>query len=252
MKILLTNDDGIFSEGIRSLDAVLSKNHDVTVIAPDRERSNISHSITLSSPLRAQEIDERHIALDGTPVDCVFFGLFNNRFQKPDIVISGINHGENLGIDTYYSGTVAAAREAIFHGIPAIAVSLALKISGGTLSQEALRNAADIFHDILGKLDISGLPKKTLLNINVPAIDKNTIKGVRISHQGRIHYDSVCSARKDLRNRDYYWHGGGYQGFENLPGSDCNDISEGYVTISPVKLDNTDYDFLEKLKTMVF
>jgi len=246
MNILLTNDDGIYAQGLWALFEKLTPHHRVTVVAPDRERSAVGHGITLHHPLRTHKITVNNgcqgYAVDGTPVDCVKIGLMEILDSKPDMVISGINPGANVGVNINYSGTVAAAKEAALYKVPAISVS----IQGcKTLGYDyAAAFTADLANNVYEK----GLPFGTFLNVNIPDIPANKIEGVRISRQGTALYEEYIEKRVDPRNLIYYWHGHVPQGSSNNPELDCDALDENFISITPIKCDATDYNMLKELK----
>ena len=248
LRVLLTNDDGIQAPGLWALFDVLREKHDVTVVAPDRERSAVGHGITLNQPLRAGKASinggNEGWEVSGTPVDCVKLALNELLDKRPDVVVSGINPGPNIGINLNYSGTVAAAKEAALYGFPALAVSVerAEKIHFAT--------AARIAVSILDKLPALGLPRHTFLNINVPNKPIEQIAGTRLSRQANDLYGDIFEKRRDPRNQTYYW-----QGCESIPAYSYADadgavLAANYVSITPVRCDMTDFDALKQLKTL--
>jgi 5'-nucleotidase len=238
--ILVTNDDGIHSPGILSLSGRLSELGRVVVVAPDRERSAVGHSLTLHSPLRAEEIRPGFFAVDGTPTDCVNLGIHGLLDTRPDLVVSGINKGGNLGDDITYSGTVSAAMEATLMGVPAFAISLAsisfLAPDFETPAELAVRLARLVFE--------RGLPADTLLNVNVPA---GMPKGVQLTRQGKRVYGDVVVEKIDPRGRKYYWIGGGEPGFQDIEGTDFHALHAGFVSVTPLHLDLTNYASFQSL-----
>lgn len=247
MNILISNDDGIESPGILLLAAALESLGHVTVVAPQRERSTSGHSLTLHKPLRCYEVRPNYYAISGSPADCVYMATRLLMKKKPDIVVSGINKGANLGNDIYYSGTVAAAREGAYFGSKAIAFSLALghHLDKTPPSWDTAVQFAKLFVPMTFK---KTFPANHILNVNVPNLPASQIKGVRVSKQGMRYYSDEITDRVDPRNRHYYWLGGEYKGFENIPGSDCVHVDQGYVSITPLKIDSTDYDLMEEFK----
>jgi len=240
LHILVTNDDGILSPGITSLASSLATVGRVTVVAPDRERSAVGHSLTLHSPLRAEEIQPGIFAVDGTPTDCVHLGIHGLLGERPDLVVSGINKGGNMGDDITYSGTVCAAMEATLMGVPAFAVSL---VSDSFLPQDfalAARFAARLT-EILAQ---NKLPSDTFFNVNVPGAG---YKGVRVTRQGKRIYEDVLVEKEDPRGRKYYWIGGGELGFHDTEGTDFNAVHAGYISITPLHLDLTNYRSFQAL-----
>jgi 5'-nucleotidase len=238
-KILVTNDDGYFSEGLIALTAALKMIGDVTVVAPASEQSATAHSLTLTRPLRVRRIDERHYSIDGTPTDCVTLALTKIMDERPEIVVSGINHGANLGDDVTYSGTVAGALEASIFKLPGIAVSLTSRDGDFT---EAAKFAADLTLRVLKE----GLPEGTILNVNIPP---GEIRGARLTHQGiKIAHVHIVEG-VDPRGRNYYWIGEQEVSWKLDPGSDYEAIQEGLVSITPLRTDMTDYRTLESLRS---
>ncbi len=246
MRILLTNDDGIYAPGIQALYHALRAKHQVTVIAPDRERSAVGHAITLHEPLRASRVAlNAHYsgyAVNGTPADCVKLGLYEMLATRPDLVISGINPGANVGINVNYSGTVAAAKEAALFGLPALAASVH--------SREGVHfaDAARCVKDLAATVNRRGLPRGTFLNVNIPDIPYDAIAGIRISRQGNGVFPDAFEKRKDPRNRTYYWQGGDQQVFDADPDIDGPALEANYVSITPIKCDMTDYTAFEQLQ----
>jgi 5'-nucleotidase len=238
-KILVTNDDGYFSEGLIALTAALKMIGDVTVVAPASEQSATAHSLTLTRPLRVRRIDERHYSIDGTPTDCVTLALTKIMDERPEIVVSGINHGANLGDDVTYSGTVAGALEASIFKLPGIAVSLTSRDGDFT---EAAKFAADLTLQVLKE----GLPEGTILNVNIPP---GEIRGARLTHQGiKIAHVHIIEG-VDPRGRNYYWIGEQEVSWKLDTGSDYEAIQEGLVSITPLRTDMTDYRTLESLRS---
>lgn len=240
-RILITNDDGIHSEGIEALEAAMKEIGDTYVVAPASEMSGASHSLTLERPLRIRQIDDRHWAVDGTPTDCVTLAL--NRIltdgERPDICVSGINHGANLGDDATYSGTVAGAMEATILGIPGLAFSLvATRTHDFT---ESARVAIDVTRKALSE----GIPEWTLLNINIP---KGAPKGIRVTRQGFKEARPVISEHIDPRGKPYYWIGEVREGFRAEGGTDFEAVDEGYVSVTPMRSDLTNHAALEGMK----
>lgn len=242
-RILISNDDGINSAGLFALSEVLRILGEIFIVAPDRDQSAVSHSLSLYRPLRIEEIAENVYSVDGTPTDCINLainGLLKDR--KPDLIVSGINKGENLGDDITYSGTVSAAMEGTLLGVPSIAVSLATKkdFYFDTASHYALMIAKYVLR--------RGLPEGTLLNVNIPNLPKEEVKGVKVTRQGKRVYGEPIVENIDPRGKKYYWIGGNDLGSLDIENSDIVAVRQGYVSVTPIKLDLTDYDFLEKLK----
>ena len=244
--ILITNDDGIQSEGLKVLRDALATLGSVAVVAPDREKSTTSHAITLHRPLRVSWISERYCAVDGTPADCVNLSINGILKSRPKILVSGINKGENLGDDVTYSGTVSAAIEGTLIGIPSVAVSL---VARENFKFEA---AAAFSRKVVSLVLEHGLPKDTLLNVNVPNLPIRDIKGVEITRQGKRVYGDAVVEKIDPRGKKYYWIGGDILGYRHIPGSDFDAISRDKISVTPLKLDLTDYKMLKKLKQWKF
>lgn len=241
-EILLTNDDGIGAPGLSELEAGLADFGRLTVVAPDREQSASGHSLTLQRPLRIDAAGPKRYVVDGTPTDCVFLGINHiMRERRPQLVISGVNRGGNLGDDITYSGTVAAAFEATLLGVPAMAVSLEYE------DEFHFVTAARVAREIAGQLLERGLPSGTLLNINVPDRPWNELSGFRLARQGKRLYSDAVRENVDPRGRHYYWIAGAV-----LPGgeddeTDAGLIRRGYVTVTPIHLDLTSYHAMREL-----
>ena len=249
MKILLSNDDGVHAPGLRILYEELKKLGSVKVVAPLEEKSTMGHSLTLHKPLRLNQIGKDFYGVNGSPADCVYLGIRQVLKDTPDIVVSGINRGANLGQDVYYSGTVSAAREGCMLGIPAYAVSLDVDFKNrkpeGKLHYSS---AAKMAVKVIKEYHQRGFPKFTLLNINVPDRPVSRIKGIVAARQGFRFYSSDVLKRTDHRGKDYFWVGGQYHGFEPEADTDCAVVHKGYVAVSPLKLDVTDMAYLEEMK----
>jgi 5'-nucleotidase len=247
MKTLLTNDDGVYAGGLLALYDRFSENHDVTIIAPDQERSAVGHGLTIHSPLRIKKINAclkvNGYAVSGTPADCIKLGILNLLDQRPDIVISGINPGANVGININYSGTAAAAREAALFGIPAIAVS----IQG--FATDYYADAAAFTEQLSLKMMRHGLPRGTFLNVNIPDLPLDKTKGVIISRQGDSVLDEYFDKRTDTRKRSYYWHGCDPPAGGEFREIDENAVLNNFISITPVRCDMTDYRLLDALQT---
>lgn len=244
MRILLANDDGVHAPGILSLHKILGPHFDTTVIAPLEERSTTGHSMSLDKPLRLERISEKIYGCSGFPSDCTLLGLGHvMKGNRPDVVISGINRGANLGQDLYYSGTIGAAREAVFHNVPGIAVSLVFN----SVTEEHRYDVAATFIKWCLEEGIHKLPAPyTLLNINVPNVPLNEIKGCKLTQIGFRRYSEEIHARMDARNKEYYWIAGLYEGFNDNPHSDCKAVHDGYIAITPHALiDGVSKDYSE-------
>jgi 5'/3'-nucleotidase len=244
MDILITNDDGIHAEGLRALTAALRPLGSITVIAPDREQSATSHSLTLHRPLRIKNVEDGVYSVDGTPTDCVLLGVHGILKRKPALVVSGINHGPNLGDDTTYSGTVAAATEARFLGIPAVAISLA------TWDAASFEPASAIARHLVGSLLERGFPEGMCLNVNIPAISREAILGLKVTRLGRRVYRDVIVEKTDPRGKLYYWIGGEAPTWEPDEASDFSAVDAGYVSVTPLSLELTDYRGIVELEAM--
>lgn len=241
MLILVTNDDGVRSSGIRALAEALRPLGRVVVVAPDRNRSAVGHALTLEHPLRAEEIKPDVFAVDGTPTDCVNLGIHGLIQATPDLVVSGINRGSNLGDDITYSGTVCAAMEASLMGLPAIAISL----DCDQFQQPGLATAANFARKIAAQVLQIGLPPDTFLNVNVP---HGISHGVRLTHQGKRRYGADVIRNQDPRGRYYFWIGGGDVGFENIDGSDCNALQQGLISVTPLLTNLTNHSSLSAME----
>ena len=237
--ILVSNDDGVAARGITTLAERLRDLGEVAVVAPDRERSATSHAITLDKPLRTTELGNGVFSVDGTPADCIYLGLLHLLPVRPALVVSGINHGFNLGSDFFYSGTVAAAVEATIRGIPAFAVSLERGPNEGFIA------AADFAHALAHAILFEGLPAKTLLNVNVP--NRGRLRGYRWTRLGERVYRDQVEVRTDLRGRRYYWIGGPEQEVAERSDSDCAAVRESVVSVTPIDLDITSHGLLSSL-----
>ncbi len=244
MVILLSNDDGIFARGLRILYEEIKPMGKIYIVAPDRERSAVSHALSLYRPLRVKEVKKNFFAVDGTPTDCVNLSINGLLPEKPDIVISGINFGPNLGDDITYSGTVSAAMEGCLLGVPSIAFSLA------TLDLPAyFRPAARVAKRIMEFFIYTGIPRGTFLNINFPNKRRcSYYKGIKFTRQGKRKYGEAIVEKVDPRGRKYYWIGGKDLGYENIPDSDIVTIEKGYISITPIHLDLTNYSLLEEYR----
>ncbi|HCU25471.1 MAG TPA: 5'/3'-nucleotidase SurE [Deltaproteobacteria bacterium] len=244
MLILVSNDDGIYAEGIQVLAETLKKIARIVVVAPDREKSAASHSLTLHRPLRISNIKKNYYAVSGTPTDCISLGV-NEILQRkrPDLIVSGINHGGNLGDDVHYSGTVSAAIEGAMMGIPAIAVSLVARDD-----RLHFKPAANFAAKLAKMVQHHGLPPGIVLNVNVPNLTERQMKGYVVAKLGKRNYSDIIVEKLDPRKKKYYWIGGDEVGYSNIPGSDCNAILEKKISITPLKVDMTDYPFLEKIR----
>lgn len=241
-QILISNDDGFQSDGIKALTESLTSLGDVWVVAPDRERSATSHAISLHKPLRVRQLGERRFCVDGTPTDCVYLALHHIMNCAPDIVVSGINHGSNLGNDVLYSGTVSAAMEGALFGYPAVAVSLALSDSlDGERPPPHFEAAAAVTAEITRAVLERPMPPGVLLNVNVPNRPREALEGIKLCRLGYSSWNDRVDMRHDPRNKPYYWIGGERDSYDSVPDSDNNAVVAGYVAVTPVHYDLTDY-----------
>ncbi|MCX6344704.1 MAG: 5'/3'-nucleotidase SurE [Armatimonadetes bacterium] len=248
MNILITNDDGIHAEGILALKNALESIGRVFVVAPDRPRSACGHSITLHKPLRAEPVKLADgsigFASNGTPSDCVSLGLLGVIDEKIDVVVSGINRGPNLGWDLTYSGTVSAAMEGAISGLPSLAISIA------TYDLEVDYSVAGVIAcKLVQMLANQNLPKGTLLNVNVPALPASEIKGVAVTRQGKREYINKLDKRTDPSGRSYYWFGGDAPVDTLTEGTDVKAVSEGWISVTPVHIDLTDYQTISLIES---
>jgi 5'-nucleotidase len=238
-RILVTNDDGVRSEGIHELARALARLGPVTVVAPHLEASAIGHALTLRRPLRVQRIEEGVYEVDGTPTDCVNIAITQILGERPDFVVSGINKGYNLGDDVTYSGTVAGAMEGALLGIPSLAVSLE-RAAGAYDFAPAAAAAAQVTERVLGR----GLPTRTFINVNVPA---GRPRGFRVTVQARRNHVTVVDARVDPRGQAYYWIEEGQNDWEPHDRSDYQAVRDGYISVTPLQADLTDYQAVSLL-----
>jgi 5'-nucleotidase len=242
--ILVTNDDGVQSPGLRALAERLGALGEVYVVAPERERSAVGHSLTLRHPLRILEVAPRVVAVEGTPTDCVLLAYHRLLPRKPALVVSGINFGYNLGDDITYSGTVSAAFEATLLGVPALAVSIGRE--GKNVYYET---AADFAVKLARRALREGLPPDTLLNVNVPNVPASQIKGVIVTRQGKRQYGDVIVEKVDPRGVPYFWIGNGEPRWTDAAGSDINAVRARKISITPVHLDLTNHSAIEKIRS---
>jgi 5'/3'-nucleotidase len=246
--LLCTNDDGILAYGLDALAKAAATLGEVTVVAPDREQSATSHSLTLHHPVRPVQRGDRRFQVDGTPTDCVMLAIEALMPVRPDFVLSGVNHGHNMGEDVMYSGTVAAATEGVMLGIPAMAISFA----GGDVQADPdlLGDQVGVLADLLKHLTgLSQIPRDTLLNINMPPLKWKEIKGVRLTRLGRRVYSDSLMRMKDPRGRDIYWIGGGSASWSGAEDSDFRAVRDGYISVTPLTLDLTHLKMLDDPST---
>ena len=242
-KILITNDDGYFSNGLQALAKELRRHHEVFIVAPDREQSASSHSLTLNHPLRLHKIADNSYTTDGTPTDCVMLAvhlLFKH--NKPDMIISGINHGGNMGDDVTYSGTIAAAIEGSILGVPSIAVSMA-----NYEPRTPMNRAAKFINKLVKAYDKFQIDASTFLNINFPLDNGQVYQDYEYTKLGFRHYKDIVISKKDPRGKPYYWIGGRPK-WKMTKGSDFEAVHRGVVSISPLAVRFTDVEVLKRIK----
>lgn len=245
LKILISNDDGIFARGLAILEEACRTVGDVTVVAPDREQSGASHALTVTRPLRALQQSDGRYQVDGTPTDCVLLALETILDHKPDIVFSGINHGSNMGEDVLYSGTVAAAMEGLSVGIPGVALSFA-----GYGQLELIETQRDWVAELASRIcSVKDFPRETLLNVNLPPVPGPDIKGLRVTKLGRRVYSDSLTRMQDPWGRDMFWIGAGKTSWSGDQDSDFRAVAEGYISVTPLHLDLTQYDRLETVRS---
>ncbi|HEY5602004.1 MAG TPA: 5'/3'-nucleotidase SurE [Gammaproteobacteria bacterium] len=239
MRILLSNDDGYQAPGLKTLAKVLQSIADITVVAPDRNRSGASNSLTLDSPMRPQTMDNGFICVDGTPTDCVHLAITGLLDMEPDMVIAGINAGSNMGDDVIYSGTVAAAMEGRFLGLPAMAISLA------GVSFQYYETAAQVAIKLVEKLQRHALPADTILNVNVPDVPWDQLAGFEATRLGRRHKSEPVVKTVDPRGRPIYWVGPVGKEEDAGPGTDFHAVNNNAVSITPIHVDLTQYKAID-------
>ncbi|HBK47069.1 MAG TPA: 5'/3'-nucleotidase SurE [Xanthomonadaceae bacterium] len=244
MRVLVSNDDGVDAPGINILaEELRAAGHEVTVVAPDRDRSGASNSLTLDLPIRTKRIDHYTCSVAGTPTDCVHLALTGMLEYEPDIVVSGINNAANLGDDVIYSGTVSAAMEGRFLGLPAVAVSLVTRNHEAHNFQTAARAAVEI----VKRLIADPLPADTILNVNVPDLPWHQVRGFEVTRLGNRHRSEPCLPQSDPRGRTVYWIGPAGPEQDAGPGTDFHAVRTGYISITPIQVDLTRYQALEKV-----
>ncbi len=242
MRILCTNDDGYLSPGIRVLAEAARGIGTVDVVAPDREQSASSSALTLHRPLRRRKTPDGAIIVDGTPTDCVILAVSEFLGELPDLCVSGINHGPNLGEDVLYSGTVAAAMEATILGIPSVAFSY---VGQGI---EEVEGWLPVVTRLLEQIVGNGIPKHELLNVNLPSLPPSELRGVRVTNLGRRRYRDAITRAPDPSGREYYWIGGGDPHWNGGPEADFRAVRDGYVSVTPLHLDLTSYSRLDDVR----
>ena len=242
MRILLSNDDGVHAKGMQVLQQALSQIAEVTTVGPDRNCSGASNSLTLINPLRVQQMDNGFLSVNGTPTDCVHLAISQLLDFTPDLVVAGINHGANLGDDVLYSGTVAAATEGRHLGLPAIAVSLAGR------DEEHFATAAYVTVQVIKKLKSHPLPADQILNINVPAVSIEQLKGIQVTRLGRRHKAETMTSATDPWGRKIYWYGSLGPELDAGEGTDFHAIANGYASVTPLQIDMSAYKSMDTLR----
>ncbi len=242
MKILLSNDDGYRSPGLRLLAEELARHGDVTVVAPDRDRSGASNSLTLDVPIRAERLDNGFIRVNGTPTDCVHLAITGLLDTEPDLVVAGINHGANLGDDVIYSGTVAAATEGRFLGLPAIAVSI------DSHQPRHLKTAAQVVGRLVAGLRDADMSPNTILNVNVPDLPPEQIRGLLATRLGHRHKAEPVTQLRDPRGRLMYWIGPAGPEQDAGEGTDFHAVRNAYVSVTPIQVDLTRHAAVDPLR----
>ncbi len=243
MNILISNDDGILARGLTVLAEACGAAGQVTVVAPDREQSATSHSLTLHRPIRATRRSDGAYQVDGTPTDCVLLALDALMPEKPHFVFSGVNHGPNMGEDVLYSGTVAAAMEGLAAGIPSVAISYA------SFDLEHLESHVEHLKRLIsGIIAVRQFPPDTLLNVNLPAIPGDQVKGVKVTSLGSRVFHEEIARMKDPWGREIYWIGGGHVTWSGGAESDFRAVRDGYISVTPLHVDMTNYNLLEAVR----
>ena len=242
--ILITNDDGINAPGLAALSGMLSSMADCYTVAPDRERSASGHSLTIDRPLRVTELGPRRFSLSGTPTDCVAIGVSRILPRRPDLIVSGINNGPNLGDDITYSGTVSAAMEGTIMNIPSIAVSINATNGSVPEFETAARVALEVSEMVLRE----HLPYDTLLNVNVPNLPHDRLMGTRLTRQGKRVYEGAIQDSPSPWGEKYYWIGGGTPYWEHAEDTDMSAVMDGFVSITPLHMDLTNYTALDMIR----
>jgi 5'-nucleotidase len=247
MRLLVTNDDGILAHGLECLIAAAEPLGEVTVVAPDREQSATSHSLTLHHPLRPVQRGPQRWQVDGTPTDCVMLGVEALMPERPAWVLSGVNHGQNMGEDVLYSGTVAAAMEGLALGIPSVAISFA----GGDLRADVgqLRGQIPVLTRLLSHITALSFPADTLLNVNLPPRQGDDVKGIRLTRLGRRVFSQSVTPMRDPWGREIFWIGAGKMEWHGEQDSDFRAIADGFISVTPLHLDLTHYSVLEAATT---
>lgn len=248
MRVLVSNDDGVDAPGIRALARGLREaGHEVLVVAPDRDRSGASNSLTLDMPVRVVQVDASTWCVHGTPTDSVHVAITGMLKHEPDLVVSGINNTANLGDDVIYSGTVAAAMEGRFLGLPAVAISLATRDHRGEHYETAARAAVEI----IARLLVDPLPADTILNVNVPDMPWEDVAGFEVVRLGNRHRAAPCVQQEDPRGRTWWWIGAAGPEDDAGPGTDFHAVRTGHISITPIHVDLTRYQALEQVASWV-
>lgn len=248
MLILLSNDDGYKANGLLAVKNYLSKYARVVTVAPDRDRSGASHSLTVTRPLRVKKIDKDYYAVDGTPTDAVMIAVYRLLKRKPDVVVSGINSGANMGEDVTYSGTVAAAMEGTLFGIPSIAVSLTGMGRMNHLQKKEYLKAAKFTYRLIKHIQKNSLPEGILLNVNVPMGNGVDVRRYAITRLGKRVYDDVITEKIDPRGDHYYWVAGRVRVTGKGPETDFGAVENKLISVTPLALDNTAEEYIKSLK----
>jgi 5'-nucleotidase len=245
MNILVSNDDGILAPGLALLAEVCQSVGQVTIVAPDREQSGTSHSLTMHRPLRPARRPDGSFQVDGTPTDCVLLALGVLMPTAPDFLFSGVNHGPNMGEDVLYSGTVAAAMEGVTLGVPSVAISFA----GPASDLETLQTYRDMLTRLVQRVvQVRAFPKETLLNVNLPACGAAAVKGIKVTALGSRYFSESLTRMRDPWGREIFWIGGGSIHWTGGEESDHQAVADGYVSITPLHMDLTNYDLLETVR----
>ena len=245
MNILVSNDDGILASGLGVLAEACQTVGTVTVVAPDREQSGTSHSLTMHRPVRPARRPDGAFQVDGTPTDCVLLALGALLTERPDFVFSGVNHGPNMGEDVLYSGTVAAAMEAVTLGVPGIAISYA----GPTSDLTTLQSYRDLLARLIGRIvRVKDFPKETLLNINLPPIAADQVRGIKVTQLGSRFFQESLTRMSDPWGHEIFWIGGGTIHWTGGENSDHRAVADGFISITPLHMDLTNYRLLETVR----
>jgi len=247
MNILVSNDDGVLAPGITLLSAACREVGEVTVVAPDREQSGTSHSLTLHRPLRPIRLHDGSYQVDGTPTDCVLLAVGALMPERPDFVFSGVNHGPNMGEDVLYSGTVSVAMEAVTLGIPGVAISFASR------EVDIMATYADLLARLVRSIvEVREFPKNMILNVNLPGIDASAVRGIRVTKLGSRFFSEGLTRMKDPWGKEVFWIGGGEITWTGDAKSDHQAVHDGYISITPLHMDLTSYDLVETVQGWAF